>query len=40
MENNRAQPQTFVEMVLALLENRYPWLGEDEPVRARKPWIN
>ena len=40
MENNGAQPQTFVEMVLALLENRYPWLGEDEPVRAQKPWIN
>jgi hypothetical protein len=40
MENNGAQPQTFVEMVLALLENRYPWLGEDEPVRARKPWTN
>jgi hypothetical protein len=39
MENG-AQPQTFVEMVLALLENRYPWLGEDEPVRARKPWTN
>jgi hypothetical protein len=27
-------PQTFVERVLALLEQRFPWLrsGEDEPV--------
>ena len=39
-QNNGAQPQTFVEMVLALLENRYPWLGEDEPVRARQPRTN
>jgi hypothetical protein len=31
MENNEAQPQTFVEMVLALLEDRFPWLGTDEP---------
>ena len=23
-------PQTFVEMVLALLEDRFPWLGADE----------
>lgn len=22
-------PQTFVEMVLALLEDRFPWLGTD-----------
>lgn len=31
MENNESQPQTFVEMVLALLEDRFPWLGKDEP---------
>jgi len=31
-ENER--PQTFVERVLALLEERFPWLGsgQDEPV--------
>jgi hypothetical protein len=32
MENNETQPQTFVEMVLVLLEDRFPWLGKDEPV--------
>jgi hypothetical protein len=28
------RPQTFVERVLALLEERFPWLGsgQDEPV--------
>lgn len=31
MEHNETQPQTFVEMVLALLEDRFPWLGTDEP---------
>jgi hypothetical protein len=31
MENNEVQPQTFVAMVLALLEDRFPWLGTDEP---------
>jgi hypothetical protein len=31
MENTEAHPQTFVEMVLALLEDRFPWLGTDEP---------
>lgn len=31
MDNNETQPQTFVEMVLALLEDRFPWLGKDEP---------
>jgi hypothetical protein len=31
MEHNEAQPQTFVEMVLALIEDRFPWLGTDEP---------
>jgi len=30
MENNSAQPKTFVEMVLALLEDRFPWLGKNE----------
>ena len=24
-------PQTFVEMVLALLEDRFPWLGKNIP---------
>ena len=24
------EPQTFSEMVLALLEHRFPWLGSDE----------
>ena len=29
------RPQTFVDWVLALLEERFPWLGSgrDEPVR-------
>ena len=27
MANTESQPQTFVEMVLALLEDRFPWLG-------------
>jgi hypothetical protein len=27
MANTDSQPQTFVEMVLALLEDRFPWLG-------------
>jgi hypothetical protein len=31
MENSTAEPKTFVEMVLALLEDRFPWLGKDEP---------
>jgi hypothetical protein len=31
MEHIEAQSQTFVEMVLALLEDRFPWLGTDEP---------
>jgi hypothetical protein len=29
MANKRSQPQTFVEKVLALLEDRFPWLGKD-----------
>jgi hypothetical protein len=34
MANNDSRPQTFVEWVLALLEERFPWLGKDndEPV--------
>ena len=31
MENNGTQPKTFVEMVLELLEDRFPWLGKNEP---------
>jgi len=31
MENTPNQPQTFVGMVLMLLEDRFPWLGRDEP---------
>jgi hypothetical protein len=31
MKNSEAQPKTFVEMVLELLENRFPWLGKNEP---------
>jgi hypothetical protein len=25
------EPETFAEMVLTLLEDRFPWLGKDEP---------
>ena len=32
MVNQHSQPQTFVEMVLALLEDRFPWLGRNQPV--------
>jgi hypothetical protein len=34
MEAEDERPQTFVEWVLALLEERFPWLGsgQDEPV--------
>ena len=32
MPNGETQPTTFAEMVLALLEERFPWLGKDEPV--------
>lgn len=34
MGNEQERPQTFVEAVLALLEERFPWLGSghDEPV--------
>jgi hypothetical protein len=31
MDDNETQPQSFVEMVLALLEGRFPWLGKGEP---------
>ena len=29
MRKTDSQPQTFVEMVLVLLEDRFPWLGTD-----------
>jgi hypothetical protein len=29
MANTDSDPQTFVEMVLTLLEDRFPWLGTD-----------
>lgn len=34
MEAEEERPQTFVERVLVLLEERFPWLGsgQDEPV--------
>lgn len=34
MKNEEQRPQTFVERVLALLEEHFPWLGcgQDEPV--------
>ena len=32
MANTDSQSQTFVEMVLALLEDRFPWLGTDQAV--------
>jgi hypothetical protein len=31
MQNATSKPQTFVEMVLVLLEDRFPWLGKDQP---------
>lgn len=32
MPNTDRDPQTFVEMVLTLLEDRFPWLGSEEEV--------
>lgn len=32
MANTDSQPKTFVEMVLVLLEDRFPWLGTDRDV--------
>ncbi len=29
MPNLNGDPRTFVEMVLTLLENRFPWLGSE-----------
>jgi hypothetical protein len=29
MSDEKHEPQTFVEMVLALLESRFPWLGSE-----------
>ena len=31
MDNNETRPQSIVERVLAQLEDRFPWLGKDEP---------
>jgi hypothetical protein len=30
MPNKDSDPQTFVEMVLALIEDRFPWLGSED----------
>jgi hypothetical protein len=30
MPRAQGEPQTFVEMVRVLLEDRFPWLGKDE----------
>lgn len=32
MQQPLNEPKTFSEMVLVLLEDRFPWLGSDEPV--------
>jgi hypothetical protein len=32
MPNTKRDPRTFVEMVLILLEDRFPWLGSEEEV--------
>ena len=32
MAHHETGPRTFVEMVLLLLEDRFPWLGSDQPV--------
>lgn len=32
MTTATSEPQTFVEMVLTLLEDRFPWLGKDVSV--------
>ena len=32
MPDRDHSPQTFVEMVLTLLEDRFPWLGSEEEV--------
>jgi hypothetical protein len=32
MQQPLNEPKTFAEMVLVLLEDRFPWLGSDEPV--------
>jgi hypothetical protein len=31
MATTISEPRTFVEMVLALLEDRFPWLGKNIP---------
>lgn len=30
MPRAQGEPETFVEMVRVLLEDRFPWLGKDE----------
>jgi hypothetical protein len=32
MTHDKTEPRTFVEMVLVLFEDRFPWLGSDQPV--------
>lgn len=32
MPNTKRDPRTFAEMVLILLEDRFPWLGSEEEV--------
>lgn len=32
MTQKNRQPQTFVEWVLQLLEERFPWLGKNEEI--------
>lgn len=32
MQQPLNEPKTFAEMVLVLLEDRFPWLGSDQPV--------
>ena len=32
MAHDETGPRTFVEMVLVLLEDRFPWLGSNQPV--------
>ena len=36
MPREHGEPQTFVEMVLVLLEDRFPWLKKDEEDKRRR----
>jgi len=36
MSQEQPGPQTFVEMVLALLEDRFPWLASAEEEQVRR----